>query len=196
MKLIKRPLTPLENRSLAIALLILCLILGGSLVVVPILLMHRHYDLELESNRDLLLRYRNMAAARGEIEASLARARTHDGKKYFLKSTTEVLAAAEIQEMARGAIESNGCKLLGAQAGTLKDEGDYRRVTVNVQSICTDHALKRMLHAVETLRPFLFIDNLGVRSLFNAQNMANPGLAPEVKIQFDLSGYMLPLEEK
>lgn len=196
MRLVKRPLTPLENRYLAIALLILCLILGGALVVVPILLLHRHYDRELESNHELLLRYRNMSAARGEIEAGLARARTLDGKKYFLKSSAQAPAAAEIQEMARGSIESNGCKLLGSQTGTLKDEGDYRRVTVNVQSICTDHALKRMLHAVETLRPFLFIDNLGVRSLFNAQNMANPGLAPEVNVQFDLSGYMLPLEEK
>ena len=77
------------------------------------------------------------------------------------------------------------------QAPTSRDEGRYRQITVNVQLTANIFALRKILNAIETNTPYLFVDNLTVRTQVPANFRPRPGAEPEMFVQFDVSGYAL-----
>lgn len=191
-----RALSKKQSRALAIGLLALGLLIFAALLFVPARMLHRHYDQVIESQVDFLGRYQRVAATRGEIQAALDRVKKLEGRKHFLKNTGLALAASEIQETAKTLIETNGGRLNSMQVAPQKDEAGYRRVTVNIQMFSNMNTLRKILYTVETIQPYLFVDNLIIRSQANAYFRAVPGVEPEVSVQFDLSGYALVAESK
>lgn len=182
-----RDLTPKQSRILAIALLLTLLGLAATAVAVPVMLLHGHYDQALESLTDRLSRYRKIAAMRPDIEAQLKAAQTDASSRFYLKNSGPSLAAAEIQDIAKGVIETRGCKLTSMQVLPHKDEEGYRQITVNVQLSGSFHALHEVLYELENSRPYLFLDNASIRSPlgFAQRNTSDP----ELYAQFDLVGY-------
>ena len=89
----------------------------------------------------------------------------------------------------RSMIEANGGKLITMQAPVAKDDGRYRQLTVNVQLSGTIFTLRKILHAIETNQPALFVENLQVRSQVPANFKPNPGAEPDVYMQMDVSGF-------
>jgi hypothetical protein len=53
-------------------------------------------------------------------------------------------------------------------------------------------ALRKILHAIENYTPYLFVDNLLVRSQVPGNFKPGPGAEPEMFVQFDVYGYALP----
>lgn len=194
---LKRPLSKKQSRSLAVGLLILCLLLGGLLLFIPVRMLHRMYDQTRDERADYLQRYQRISATRPEIQAALDRLKKLDGRKHFLKSTGAALAASEIQETAKSVIESSGGRLNSMQVVTPKEEGGYRRISVTIQMIGTLTALRKIMYAVETMQPYLFVDNVSFRAqpqiVFRAPV---PGVEPEMNAQFDLAGYALLVGSK
>jgi general secretion pathway protein M len=101
------------------------------------------------------------------------------------------LSAAEAVEAVRTIIEANGGKLITIQAPVAKEDGRYRQVTVNVQLSGTIFALRKILHAIETNQPALFVENLQVRSQVPANYKPPPGGEPDVYMQLDVTGFSL-----
>jgi len=56
-------------------------------------------------------------------------------------------------------------------------------MTANVQ------ALRRFLHALEGNLPYLFVDNVMIRSQVTGQYRPAPGQEVEMFVTFDVSGY-------
>jgi len=77
------------------------------------------------------------------------------------------------------------------QAPSSRDEGRYRQVTVNVQLTANVIALRKILSAIETRTPYIFVDNLMVRSQVPSNFKPGPGAEPEMFVQFDVSGYTI-----
>jgi len=182
---------PVRSRRLAIALLVLAVIGVVAAVAIPVWMMHRYYDKALAENTDRLDRYRRIAATRPELARQNEALRTKDIRRFFLRSGAAALSAAEAQEVVRGLVEGSGGRLITMQAPSSKEEGRYRQVTVNVQMTATIFALRRILHAVETNTPYLFVDNIVVRSQVPGNFKPPPGGEPEMFVQFDVSGYAL-----
>lgn len=182
-------LTPWQRRLLAVALLLGVLALVGVAVAIPVVIMHRHYVEAQDEQLDRLRRYQRVVNARPQIEKQLAEVNTKDTAKYFLKNYSPALAATEIQEVAQTIIESFGGKLASMQVNTHKDEGGFRQISLNVQLSGNLVALQKILHALETSEPYLFIDNLSLRSPLGRQSRPIPGVEPEFNMQFDLFGY-------
>ena len=191
-----RTLSKNQSRSLAIGLLILFIMIGVLLIFIPINMLHRHYDQSLDSMIDHLERYRHIVASRAEIQLALDQVKKKEGRQHFLRNTGAALAASEIQETVKNTIEANGGKLVSMQVVPFKDDGGYRRVTVNIQFISDMSALRNILYTVETVRPYLLLDNVSIRSQSNFSRKGAPVKEPELRAQLDVTGYALVADKQ
>jgi len=184
-------LSPVQSRRLAVGLLVLAVALAVAAVAIPVWIVNHRYDAALAELTDKLARYQRIAATRPEVARSLEAVRAKDAKRFFLRSGAAALTAAEAQEAVRRLVEGSGGRLITMQAPSAKEEGRYRQVTSNVQLTANVQALRRILHALENNQPYLFVDNVMVRSQVPSSFRAGPGQEPEMFVQFDVYGYSL-----
>lgn len=184
-------LDPKHSRRLAIGLLVAAIVAAIAAVAIPVWLRHRHYDVALAENLDKLDRLRRIASTRPEVTRQLEAMRAKDSRKFFLRSGAAAFSAAEAQEAIRAIVEANGGRLITMQAPSTREEGRYRQVTVNVQLTANIFALRKILASIESNTPFLFVDNLMIRSQVQANHKPGPGQEPDMFVTLDVSGYSL-----
>ncbi len=182
---------PAHGRRLAVGLLVVAVVAIAAAVAIPVWLLNHHYDTALADSLDKLQRYRRIAGTRPQVARQLEAMRARDTRRFFLRSGGAALSAAEAQETIRSLVEASGGHLITMQAPASKEEGRYRRVTVNVQLTANIFALRKILYAVETHTPYLFVDNLMVRTQVPSTYKPGPGTEPDMFVQFDVSGYAL-----
>lgn len=182
-----------RSRRLAVGLLVAAIVAIVAAVAIPIWLLHRQYDVALADNAAKYDRYRRIAGTRPELAKQLEAMRAKDTRKFFLRSGASAFSAAEAQEAIRALVEQSGGRLITMQAPTSREEpgGRYRQVSVNVQLTANIFALRKILHAIENNTPYLFIDNLQVRTQVPPNHRPQPGAEPEMFVSFDVSGYAL-----
>jgi general secretion pathway protein M len=185
------PMNPMQSRRLAVVLLVLAVAVVLAAVGIPVWMVHRYYDASLADTVDKLERYRRVAAMRPEVTKQLEALRNKDTRRFFLRSGAAALSAAEAQQALQAIVEGSGARVISLQAPAAKDDGRYRQVTVNVQMTANIFALRKILHAVESHTPYLFVDNLLVRSQVPGNYKPGPGGEPEMFVQFDVYGYAL-----
>jgi general secretion pathway protein M len=182
-------LSPSRQRLLALALLAVAVAIALSVLLLPVLLLHKHYDDTIAELADRLERYGRVAAQAPEYRKALDAMREKDGRRFFLRNTAPNLAGAELQEQVRAAIESNGGRITTSQNQGPKEEGRFRQIIVTVQFFATTPALQKILYALEAQPPYLSIENMTLRPLnaFRGFKPA-PGQEPEVNVQLDVAG--------
>ena len=163
------------------------------MLVFPVILLHRHYDAAIDDLSDKLVRYRRVAAQAPELRAALDTVKAKDARRFYLRNTAPNLAAAELQEMVKAAIENNGGRITTSQSTAARDDGRFKQIGVNVQFFATTPALQKILAGLETQQPYLVIDNIAVRPLnaFRGFKPA-PGQEPELNLQLDVSAWAYP----
>lgn len=181
-------LTAVQQRALAIVLLVVAILLMLGVLVGPVLLLHRHYDTAIESLTDRLERYRRVAAQAPELRRALDTMKERDGRRFFLRNSAPNLAAAELSDLVRAAIENNGGRITTSQSPGPREDGRFKVMTVNVQFFATTPALAKILHGLDATTPYLVVDNLTIRPL-NAFRGFKPaaGQEPENNVQMDVS---------
>ena len=181
-----------QQRALAVLLLACVIAVAASVLVLPLILLHKHYDDTIAVLTDRLERYRRVAAQAPEYRKALETMRARDGRRFFLKNTAPNLAGAELQEQVRAAIEGNGGRITTSQNQSPRDEGRFRQITVTVQFFATTPALQKILYAIEAQPPYLSVENMTMRPLnaFRGFKPA-PGQEPEVNVQLDVAGFAL-----
>ncbi|MBL8522590.1 MAG: hypothetical protein JNN20_02760 [Betaproteobacteria bacterium] len=182
------PANPRERRILAVAILLLLVAIVIAVVAVPAVLLHRHYDQHLARMTRQLKAQTAFNAQRPDMIRSLDALKAKDVRKLFLKGTTAALASAELQDQVKQVVESAGGRQNVATASPNKDDGGYRTVSANFQISVSTINLRRLLHALETREPYLFVDNLIVRSGVPFGFRQQPGVPePELFVQMDVS---------
>ncbi|HTI48522.1 MAG TPA: type II secretion system protein GspM [Casimicrobiaceae bacterium] len=186
-------LTPARQRALALGILLILLFAAAAVLVFPVILLHRHYDAAIDDLSDKLVRYRRVAAQAPELRAALDTVKAKDARRFYLRNTAPNLAAAELQEMVKAAIENNGGRITTSQSTAARDDGRFKQIGVNVQFFATTPALQKILAGLETQQPYLVIDNIAVRPLnaFRGFKPA-PGQEPELNLQLDVSAWAYP----
>ena len=182
-------MNPGQSRRAAIGLLFAVALGVVAVIVLPFYMLNRYYDNALADYSGKLDRFRRIAGSRTAAAQQLDAIRAVEPRKGFLRSGAPALSAAEAQEALRTIIEGNGGRLITMQAPVSKEEGRYRQLSVNVQLTGSIFALRKILHAIENHVPYLFADNLMVRTQVPANFRPQPGAEPEMFIQFDVSGY-------
>lgn len=183
--------TPERSRRAALAILAAVVVLVAVAIFLVGYLPNRHYSRVLDDMTSRLERYRRIAAMQPEVVKGLEAMRQQDPKRFLLRTGGAALSAAEAQEAMRSIIEANGGRLITMQAPSTRDDGRYRQVSVNVQLTANIQALRKILNSIETRTPFLFVDNLMVRSQVPSNFKPGVNAEPEMFVQFDVSGYTL-----
>lgn len=184
-------LPPEKRRKAALSFLVAAIVAAVALVGLPLWLAHRHYDDALEDIDQRLVRYERLAAARPELQKKLEAVRAMGSRKYFLKASAPSLSAAEIQERVRQFVEAQGGRLISVQVAQPKEEARFRQITVTVQANANIAALHKILRAIETGEPYLFIDAMTVRAQVPPGFKPAPGFEPEMFLQLDVTGYAI-----
>lgn len=186
-------LTPAQARVVAVGSLVAAVAVVVAIVLVPLMLLHRHYDNAIDTLADRLERYRRVAAQAPELRKALDAVRAKDGRRFYLKNVATNLAGAELQELVRGAIESNGGRITTTQTVAPREDGRFKQVGVNMQFFATVANLQKVLNAIETTQPLLAVDNLTIRPVnaFRGFKPA-PGQEPEVIVLIDVSAWAYP----
>jgi len=182
---------PRRSRQLAVGLLVAAVVGIVAAIAIPEWLLHRHYDAAVAESLDKLDRFRRIAGTRPQVARQLDAMATRDPRKFFLRTGAAALSAAEAQEAIRSLVESSGGRLITMGAPSSRDEGRYRQVTVNVQLTANIFALRKILNTIESNTPYLFVDNLTVRTQVPSSFKPAPGAEPDMFVQFDVSGYAI-----
>ncbi len=179
-----------QQRALAIALFVVAVAILLSVLLLPVVLLHRHYNNAISSLTDRLETYRRVAAQAPEYRKALDVMRDKDAKRFYLKNTAANLAGAELQELVRAAVEGNGGRISISQNQAAKEDGRYRQIGLNVQFFATTPNLQKILYALESQQPYLVVENLTLRPLnaFRGFRPA-PGQEPEVNVQLDVIAF-------
>lgn len=182
------PHNPRDRRILAVALLILIVAVVVAAIAVPVAMLNRHYDQNLARMTRQWKSQSTFNAMRPQVTRALEALRAKDVRKHFLKGTTSALASAELQDQVRQVVEANGGRLISASANPHKDDGAYRFANANFQLNISNINLRRMLHELEAREPYLFNDNLVIRSQVPFGYRPPAGVAePELFVQMDVS---------
>lgn len=193
----KLTLTRVQSRTLAISLALLALLAVVAAIAWPTLWLNRRYDAFLEDYGDRLQRYRRIVALRPAIEKAIGDTERLGSRKYYLKGPSPTLAAAELQGLVTRIIESQQGRVVSSQALTTKEDvkpGEPLKTAISVQLSASIIPLQMILHTLETTEPYVFIDQLTVRSNQSRQYKPVPGVQPEYVVQIALHAYV-PAEE-
>jgi len=183
-------MTPIQSRVLAAVLFALVIIAVIAAVVVPTLMLHRHYDSAITHERDLMARYQRLLAQQPQVEAALTAVKQRNGRRFFLKNTAANLAGAELEDQVRSAIEKSGGRIATSQNIAPKDDGDFQKIAVNVQFFASVPNLQKVIYALETQTPYIVVDSLTLRPVnANRDFKPAPGQEPEVNAQIEVTSW-------
>jgi general secretion pathway protein M len=188
-------LTPTQSRLAALALLLLVIGLAIAIIALPTLKLHQHYDDAIDSLRDRLVRYRRVSAMRPAIEQITMEIGKRNPQRYYWKGTTPTLVAADMQGFVTRLIGTNSGKIVSSQPLPFKDEGKASapaKIGVSVQMTASVVPLQLILYGIESGEPYLFVDQLAVRSNQGRAYKAIPGAQPEFSVQLTVHGYGSP----
>ena len=188
------PVDARKRRWAAVALLVLLAALTIAAVAVPAVLLNRHYDGNIAKLGRQVSSQTAFNALRPRLTEKLELLKSRDARRLYLKGTSSALALAELQEMVRGMIEANGGRVAGssAQGNVPKEDGAYRQVAATFTLNTNNANLRRLLHALETKEPYLFIDTVVIQPQIGSGYRPAPGAAePDMFVQLDVRAFAL-----
>jgi general secretion pathway protein M len=178
-----------KGRALALALLALALAAVIAAVAVPAYLLHKRYDGVISAAEDKIERYRKLAANRTEQQKAIDVIKAREGSRFFLRNTATNLAGAELTDLVRPLIETNGARLTSIQPATVKEEAGFRLYTLSVGFNATPANLQKTLFALETALPYLFFENMTLRATVPRGFKPQPNQEPEISAQLEVQAY-------
>lgn len=182
-------LVPWLGRSAAVAILLLLLALIYAGVARPLLAGYDADRQSIEQQQTLLQRYREIGGRLPQLQAELAELRhAQSGSGGFLEGTNEVIVAAQLQDRLKGLVEAAQGSLQSVQVLAVHDEGKFRRVAIRGRMNLTTAGLQRVVYAIESGAPVLFVDNLDLRPHVETNRLEEA--VDSLDVGFDLYGYL------
>jgi general secretion pathway protein M len=178
-----------KGRALAILLVAACVAAVVAAAAVPAYLLNKRYDSVIAEAESKIERYQKVAASRSEQQKAIDVIKAREGARFFLRNTAPNLAGAELTDLVRPLIETNGSRLTSIQPATLKEEAGFRLYTINVGFNATPANLQKTLYALETAMPYLFFENLTLRATVPRGFRPQPNQEPEVAVQVEIQAY-------
>jgi general secretion pathway protein M len=189
-----------RDRWLALALLLAVLGLLYLLVLHPLFVAPlRETDARIHELQARDARLRGLLAQRAEVERRLAALDAQGGAGFLAEPTAELAAAALIQQLEQVVVDasagSRGCAIVNrTPLGDEAQGGRYRKVAVQVRLRCGNAETLAVLHALESARPWLFVDALSITAqrFFAVPGSAQPQQGG-LDVGFTLYGYLRPV---
>jgi general secretion pathway protein M len=181
----------LQGRIAALVLLGLVLAAVYALAVQPYLARYQGQQAELAALQDRLVHLERLAQTRPAVHAQLERLRSaEEGHHGYLTGGTPAVATAELQEYVKEVILASGGQLVSTQAVAAENGAGVMPLTVKVTMRGDTESLQRVVYALESGRPMLFLDNVLVRTLGARRMRLGAGREDALEVRFDLTGYL------
>jgi general secretion pathway protein M len=157
----------------------------------------------IADSEDQLSRFRRMIGTLPELRAELERVRSNESfKAFYFNAPTAALAGAELQRQVQDIVTAANGRLISTQILPGPPEESPPRVRVRTQIQGSTETLLDVLYNLEQARPFLFVDQVSVRSSARPQQPAadprgrairRPPVNPagELTIRLDIFGFTL-----
>ena len=178
-----------RGRLLAVALLLFAICAVIAAIAVPAYVLYHRYDDTLTAAQERIDRYRRVSSQRPDYQRALDLLKARESARFFLKNTAPNLGGAELTDLVRQIVETNGSRLASIQAATVKDEGGFRVYSLNVGFNATPASLQKVLYAIETSIPYLFIDSTTIRATVPRGYKPPPNQEPEVSATMEVQAY-------
>lgn len=183
----------LKDRLAAVFLLLLVIGLVAMFMVRPIWARYA-------SNRDLIAdlehkvaRFESIATRQTDLEQQLATVRQSINlDELTLQADSATLAAADLQERLKAAVQAAGGSLTSTQILEPEKVASFDRVSVNVRMTGTTPAVQRSLYALESGGPVLVVDDLLVVTRRTTVRLGNRRSAKQqdwLDVRFKVSGF-------
>lgn len=168
--------------------------IAGAVYVTAVTMPLSRRDHNAEQIADLqamLERYRGMAAETPRIRAAVEDLdRETEGNGSYLEGSTDALAAAWLVEQVKRGVQEHGGRVSAAQNLPTATADDLQKVSVRIQFIGVIETLQRVLHAVESGRPMLFIEGMEIRETARSQAGQERDGDPMLAVRLDVAGYL------
>ncbi len=157
---------------------------------------------QIENRKAQIQRYQARIAALPQLRALLKQERSNQlFKTFYYRAKTPALAGAQLQRSLQQMVSDAGARLINTQFLPARKKEQPPRVHIRTQIQGDTRALRDLLLAIENAKPFLFIDQMSVRSsarrVSSRRTLGKRRRAAERKIQWqltvrlDLFGYVL-----
>jgi len=189
----KRDMQALQQRWLAVGLLIAVLLVIIFVIIEPVV----SKEMELyEAKNNLVFRlqqYERILAKKDAVIASMAHIKQqHEKQGYFNSQKTDALASAEMQEFIKKAIVDAGGQLSSTQALPVSNKDKFSRITVRVRMTGNSEVLRAVLYKIETSNPLIIIDQIDIRPMRGTRNRITRQIesSNELNVNFQAVSFM------
>lgn len=180
------------------ALLLLLLFAGGALYVLTdqvLIGRYHYYRAHLEQQQGRLEQLRRMAAIRDPLQQLITNIRQDRVViAQYLPQSAPALAAADLQQRVKSAVEAAGGTLQSTQALPPVEEGDAVKVAVSAAMNGDVNLLQKVLYDLEAQMPLLFVDNLQASARESRPRLSGGRTANytriQLSVQFEVFGYL------
>ena len=184
-----------QQKYLAVVILALVVTAIVLTITIPVWKINNHYsDIIDDMSHRLTVLKRTTIEGRSLEPQYEKLKRYHSSDKRYLKSTSESLAAAEIQQLIKAIIVPTDGEILSTQIINNKKDDPVHRITLKVRLRGSLSSLVTIIYKIETGNPYLFVENLNIRSrLINRRRVRNKDVEEKptvLDVQFDVSGYI------
>lgn len=169
-------LTSIQQRWIAVGLLVFVGLLLGLLIIVPVV----SKGLALHDTRNNLLfkleQYERILARKDAVVASMNKIKQEStAQGYFNGKETEALASAEMQEFIKTTIANAGGQLNSTQpiaspVNQANSTAKFNRIIVRISMTGNSEMLRTVLHKIETAKPLMVIDQIDIRPVRGRRN--------------------------
>jgi general secretion pathway protein M len=190
--------------ALAWTLLVLVPLLVLAAVALPWLQRMEGLDESISAAEDQLLRYRRLVATLPMLRAELDKVNSNrDFKAFYFSAKTPALAGADLQRKVQDIVSAAQGRLISTQLLPEEKEEQPARVRLRTQIQGSTDTLLQVLYRIEESRPFLFVEQVSVRSSARPEQPEQvAGVRPvrrmpaneagELTVRLDIFGFTLP----
>jgi len=158
-------------------------------------------EAQIATTRDQLNRFQTLIATLPALRAELERVQADESfKAFYFDAETPALAGAQLQREVQEMVRTAGARPISAQILPVDAEEQPLKVRARIQLQGTTDELLDVLYRVESARPFLFMDQMSIRSTApRARSMrsrarrggANTREVGQLTVRLDVFGYVL-----
>jgi general secretion pathway protein M len=188
--------TPRQSRALAVSILILLVVIVTLLAIYPAWSLNGEYDVQIEDIQFQIERYQRIAGQddRYQVEFNTLKRRQQSDMRY-LQSKTDLLANAELQRRIKQVVATAQGRIISSQTAQISQEEVLSKVAIRVRMKSTLENPVKIFHQIETQKPYLFIENISLRSrhLPRRRLPTNKKIENEIKqldLEFLVIGYI------
>ncbi|MEW8029256.1 MAG: type II secretion system protein GspM [Candidatus Thiodiazotropha sp.] len=150
---------------MALTILILLLLVVLALAIYPAWTMNTAYNARIEDTQFQIQRYQRIAKQddRYQLEFNNLK-RNQQSDLRYLQSKTDSLANAELQRRIKQVVAAGQGEIISTQTAQISHEEMLNKVAIRVRMKSNLENLKKIMHQLETQNPYLFVENISLRS--------------------------------